>query len=190
MCPDNKYRSKSHQAARYRPGQRRRGTVGRTEVSLPTAAIRSTVRTTVCICPRSDNMNIRYRIAEGDRGRYSAAIDRLKILCCYYEVQYLWFLNIKNRAPETDLFGLQCPTSPLLPPRKVSLEDLIYTSCTDPIPQPAAARTPRLYHPSAVTHFFYAYVRKATNTDFNVIVLGRDLICIGFEIHSLYNECE
>ncbi|KZV35664.1 glycerophosphoryl diester phosphodiesterase 3 [Dorcoceras hygrometricum] len=35
--------------------------------------------------------------------------------------------------------------SPLLPPRKVPLEDLIYTSCTDPIQQPAAARTPRLY---------------------------------------------
>ncbi|KZV26536.1 hypothetical protein F511_35216 [Dorcoceras hygrometricum] len=34
--------------------------------------------------------------------------------------------------------------------RKVPLEDLIYTSCTDPIPQPAAARTPRLYQPSAV----------------------------------------
>ncbi|KZV20852.1 hypothetical protein F511_40426 [Dorcoceras hygrometricum] len=47
-------------------------------------------------------------------------------------------------------FGLQCPTSPLLPPRKVPLEDLIYTSCTDSIPQPAAARTPRLYQPSAV----------------------------------------
>ncbi|KZV17330.1 hypothetical protein F511_03941 [Dorcoceras hygrometricum] len=28
---------------------------------------------------------------------------------------------------------------------KDSLEDLIYTSCTDPIQQPAAARTPRLY---------------------------------------------
>ncbi|KZV29051.1 hypothetical protein F511_15142 [Dorcoceras hygrometricum] len=47
-------------------------------------------------------------------------------------------------------FGPQCPTSPLLPPRKVQLEDLIYTSCTDPIPQQAAARTPRLYEPSAV----------------------------------------
>ncbi|KZV52903.1 abc transporter family protein [Dorcoceras hygrometricum] len=73
-------------------------------------------------------------------------------------------------------FGLQCPTSPLIPPRKVPLEDLIYTSCTDPIPQPAAARTPRLHQPSAVTHLFYAYVRKATNTEFNVVVLGRDLI--------------
>ncbi|KZV31281.1 hypothetical protein F511_41148 [Dorcoceras hygrometricum] len=91
------------------------------------------------------------------------------------------------KAPETDLFGLQCPTSPLLPPRKVPLEDLIYTSCTDPIPQPAAARTPRLHQPSTVTHLFYAYVRKATNAEFNVVVLGRDLICIGFEIHSLYN---
>ncbi|KZV13708.1 putative glycosyltransferase [Dorcoceras hygrometricum] len=58
--------------------------------------------------------------------------------------------HLKARAPETDLFGPQCPTSPLLPPRKVPLEDLIYTSCTDPIPQPAAARTPRLYQPSAV----------------------------------------
>ncbi|KZV57400.1 hypothetical protein F511_11252 [Dorcoceras hygrometricum] len=73
-------------------------------------------------------------------------------------------------------FGLQCPTSPLLPPRKVPLEDLIYTTCTDPIPQPAAARTPRLHEPSIVTHLFYAYVRKATNTEFNVVVLGRDLI--------------
>ncbi|KZV28053.1 hypothetical protein F511_33533 [Dorcoceras hygrometricum] len=72
-------------------------------------------------------------------------------------------------------FGLQCPTCPLLPPRKVPLEDLIYTSCTDPIPQPAAARTPRLHQPSAVTHLFYAYVRKATNIEFNVVVLGRDL---------------
>ncbi|KZV29963.1 hypothetical protein F511_23768 [Dorcoceras hygrometricum] len=80
--------------------------------------------------------------------------------------------------PVMDLidFGLQCPTSPLLPPRKVPLEDLIYTSCTDPILQPTAGRTPRLYQPSAVTHLFYAYVRKATNTEFNVVVLGRDLI--------------
>ncbi|KZV25160.1 hypothetical protein F511_22133 [Dorcoceras hygrometricum] len=39
-----------------------------------------------------------------------------------------------------------------------------------------------------VTHLFYAYVRKATNTEFNVFVLGRDLILhFGFEIHSLYN---
>ncbi|KZV24061.1 hypothetical protein F511_41674 [Dorcoceras hygrometricum] len=75
-------------------------------------------------------------------------------------------------------FGLQCPTYPLLPPRKVPLEDLIYTSCTDPIPQPAAARTPRLQQPSAVTHLFYAYVRKATDTEFNVFVLGRDLILV------------
>ncbi|KZV55131.1 la-related protein 1B-like [Dorcoceras hygrometricum] len=74
-------------------------------------------------------------------------------------------------------FGLQCPTSPLLPPRKVPLEDLIYTSCTDQIPQPAAARTPRL-QPSAVTHLFYAYVRKATDTEFNVFILGRDLILV------------
>ncbi|KZV52568.1 hypothetical protein F511_13236 [Dorcoceras hygrometricum] len=71
---------------------------------------------------------------------------------------------------------------------KVPLEDLIYTSCTDPIPQPAAARNPRLHQPSAITHLFYAYVRKATNTEFNVFVLGRDLILhFGFEIHSLYN---
>ncbi|KZV30942.1 polyadenylate-binding protein 2-like [Dorcoceras hygrometricum] len=54
---------------------------------------------------------------------------------------------------------------------KVPVEDLIYTSCTDPIPQPTAARTPRLHQPSAVTHLFYAYVRKATNTEFNVVVL-------------------
>ncbi|KZV26866.1 hypothetical protein F511_29489 [Dorcoceras hygrometricum] len=47
-------------------------------------------------------------------------------------------------------FGYKYPTSPLLPPRKVPLEDLIYTSCTDPIRQPAAARTPRIHQPSAV----------------------------------------
>ncbi|KZV43273.1 hypothetical protein F511_37414 [Dorcoceras hygrometricum] len=62
--------------------------------------------------------------------------------------------------------------------RKVPREDLIYTSCTDPIQQPAAARTPRLHQPSAVTHLFYAYVRKATNTEFNIFVLGRDLILL------------
>ncbi|KZV50095.1 flagellar associated protein 253 [Dorcoceras hygrometricum] len=61
---------------------------------------------------------------------------------------------------------------------KVPLEDLLFTSCTDPIPQPAAARTPRLHQPSAVTHLFYAYVRKVTNTEFNVVVLGRDLILV------------
>ncbi|KZV40343.1 hypothetical protein F511_14913 [Dorcoceras hygrometricum] len=54
----------------------------------------------------------------------------------------------------------------------------LVTTCSqsDPIPQPAAARTPRLHQPSAVTHLFYAYVRKATNTEFNIVVLGRDLI--------------
>ncbi|KZV20683.1 3-oxo-Delta(4,5)-steroid 5-beta-reductase [Dorcoceras hygrometricum] len=62
--------------------------------------------------------------------------------------------------------------------RKVPLEDLIYTSCTDSIPQPAATRTPRLHQPSTVTHLFYAYVRKATNTEFNVVVLRRDLIFV------------
>ncbi|KZV58431.1 chromosome condensation complex protein [Dorcoceras hygrometricum] len=81
-----------------------------------------------------------------------------------------------NRAVCLWKFGLQCPMSPLLPPRKVPLEDLIYTSCTDPIPQPAATRTPRLHQPLAVTHLFYAYVRKAIDREFNVVVLGRDLI--------------
>ncbi|KZV46019.1 hypothetical protein F511_27788 [Dorcoceras hygrometricum] len=37
-----------------------------------------------------------------------------------------------------------------------------------------------------VTHLFYAYVRKATNTEFNVFVLGRDLI-FEFVIHSQSN---
>ncbi|KZV21052.1 hypothetical protein F511_31548 [Dorcoceras hygrometricum] len=87
----------------------------------------------------------------------------------------LQLVHLSLSAPAVD-FGHQCPTSPLLPPRKVPLEDLIYISCTDPIPQPAAARTPRLHHPSAVTNLFYAYVRKATNTEFNIVVLGRDLI--------------
>ncbi|KZV39398.1 hypothetical protein F511_43260 [Dorcoceras hygrometricum] len=45
-----------------------------------------------------------------------------------------------------------------------------------PDPATNSARTPRLYQPSAVTHLFYTYVRKATNTEFNVVVLGRDLI--------------
>ncbi|KZV34162.1 hypothetical protein F511_40390 [Dorcoceras hygrometricum] len=111
-------------------------------------------------------------IVRTDKQLNRAAKENFKNLRCYYEVEHLGFLTL-TRAPETDLFGLQCPTSPLLPPRKVPLEDLIYTSCTDPIPQPAAARTPRLNQPSAVTHLFYAYVRKATNTEFNVVVVGR-----------------
>ncbi|KZV25912.1 hypothetical protein F511_31565 [Dorcoceras hygrometricum] len=41
-------------------------------------------------------------------------------------------------------FGPQCPTSPLLPPRKDPLEDLIYNSCTDPPTQAALVWTPRL----------------------------------------------
>ncbi|KZV58435.1 hypothetical protein F511_31270 [Dorcoceras hygrometricum] len=76
---------------------------------------------------------------------------------------------------------------PFLRSGKDPLEDLIYTSCTDPIQQPAAARTPRLYTAlGCVNHLFYASVRKATNTEFNLFVLGRDLI-FGFEIHSLYD---
>ncbi|KZV24721.1 type VIII myosin heavy chain MyoC [Dorcoceras hygrometricum] len=39
--------------------------------------------------------------------------------------------------------------------------------------------------PSAVTHLFYAYVRKVTDTEFNVFVLGRDLI---FVCDSLANK--
>ncbi|KZV54024.1 hypothetical protein F511_38969 [Dorcoceras hygrometricum] len=97
--------------------------------------------------------------------------------------------GINNRIQYTVIclwkFGHQCPTSPLLPPRKVPLEDLIYTSCTDLIPQLAAARTPRLHQPSAVTHLFYAYVIKAINTKFNVFVLGRNLI---FVCDSLANQ--
>ncbi|KZV44858.1 hypothetical protein F511_17035 [Dorcoceras hygrometricum] len=47
------------------------------------------------------------------------------------------------------------------------------------------ASTPAL---GCVNHLFYAYVRKATDTEFNVFVLGRDLILhFGFEIYSLYN---
>ncbi|KZV57329.1 hypothetical protein F511_36003 [Dorcoceras hygrometricum] len=65
------------------------------------------------------------------------------------------------------------PIPPPNDPKKVPLEDLIYTSCTDPIPQPVAARTPRLHQPSTVTHLFYTYVRKATNTEFNIVVLVR-----------------
>ncbi|KZV51655.1 glycerophosphodiester phosphodiesterase-like protein [Dorcoceras hygrometricum] len=85
-------------------------------------------------------------------------------------------------------FGPQCPTSPLLPPRKAPLEDLIYTTCTDPIPQPAAARNPRLYQPSAVHSELVLHLcSKTTYTEFYVIVLGRELICIlGFD--SLANQ--
>ncbi|KZV24118.1 hypothetical protein F511_41442 [Dorcoceras hygrometricum] len=53
-------------------------------------------------------------------------------------------------GPQHAQFGPQCPTSPLLPPQKAPLENLIYTTCKDPIPQPAAVRTPRLYQPTAV----------------------------------------
>ncbi|KZV38070.1 hypothetical protein F511_16090 [Dorcoceras hygrometricum] len=99
---------------------------------------------------------------------------------------FSYFVPCAVTEPHSRKFGHQCPTSPFLPPRKVPLEDLIYTSCTDPIPQPAAARTPRLHQPSVVTHLFYAYVRKATNIEFNVFVLGRDLILV-WVIHSLNN---
>ncbi|KZV40348.1 RING finger and CHY zinc finger domain-containing protein 1-like [Dorcoceras hygrometricum] len=114
-------------------------------------------------------------------GYYHRKIHRLnlsaKAKCCRIHLSKRHRLTTANIKFQR-LFGHQCPTSLLLTPRKVPLEDLIYTSCTDPIPQPAAARTPRLHQPSAVTHLFYAYVRKATNTEFNVIVLGRDLILV------------
>ncbi|KZV14060.1 hypothetical protein F511_44504 [Dorcoceras hygrometricum] len=58
--------------------------------------------------------------------------------------------NNSTICRQAQYFRYKYPTSPLLPPRKVPLEDLIYTSCTDPIRQPAATRTPRLHQPSAV----------------------------------------
>ncbi|KZV46600.1 pentatricopeptide repeat-containing protein-like [Dorcoceras hygrometricum] len=52
---------------------------------------------------------------------------------------------------------------------KVPLEDLIYTSCTDPIPQPAAARTPTLHQPSAFTHLFYVYEGSTRRFDLYIV---------------------
>ncbi|KZV50225.1 hypothetical protein F511_03179 [Dorcoceras hygrometricum] len=46
-------------------------------------------------------------------------------------------------------------------------------------------RVPKLRTP--LNHLFYASVRKATDTEFNVFVLGRDLIvCFVDLIHSLF----
>ncbi|KZV20847.1 hypothetical protein F511_40653 [Dorcoceras hygrometricum] len=45
-----------------------------------------------------------------------------------------------------------------------------------PDPTTSSWETPRLHQPLVVTHLFYDYVRKATDTEFNVVVLGRDLI--------------
>ncbi|KZV27125.1 hypothetical protein F511_32836 [Dorcoceras hygrometricum] len=60
------------------------------------------------------------------------------------------------------------------PPKKVPLEEF------DPQTQsPSLAPGELLYSTPAlgcVNHLFYAYVRKATDTEFNAFVLGRDLI--------------
>ncbi|KZV38830.1 phosphoglycerate mutase [Dorcoceras hygrometricum] len=77
-------------------------------------------------------------------------------------------------------FGPQCPTSPFLPPRKDPLEDFDgYRSSanTHPHKQHLYGLLDSTMHTSrnCVTN----YIHK-----FNVIVLGRDLIETGFEIHS------
>ncbi|KZV18811.1 hypothetical protein F511_23145 [Dorcoceras hygrometricum] len=45
-----------------------------------------------------------------------------------------------------------------------------------------------------VFHLFYAYVRKTTNTEFNVFVLGRDLIMVcdslAKQLHTSLKICE
>ncbi|KZV43773.1 galactosyltransferase-like protein [Dorcoceras hygrometricum] len=70
--------------------------------------------------------------------------------------------------------------------RKVPLEEFDpQTQSTSLAPGELLDFTPAL---GCVTHLFYAYVRKATDTEFNVFVLGRDLILyFGFVIHSLSN---
>ncbi|KZV14513.1 putative receptor-like protein kinase [Dorcoceras hygrometricum] len=71
-------------------------------------------------------------------------------------------------------FGYKYPSSPLLPPRKVPLEEFDpQTQSPSLAPGELLDFTPALDY---VTHLFYAYVRKATDTEFNVFVLGRDLI--------------
>ncbi|KZV27768.1 hypothetical protein F511_32993 [Dorcoceras hygrometricum] len=91
-----------------------------------------------------------------------------------------------NHLESPNEFGYKYPTSPLLPPRKVPLEEFDpQTQSPSLTPGELLDFTPTL---GCVTHLFYAYVIKATNTEFNVFVLGRDLILyFGFEIHSLYN---
>ncbi|KZV37978.1 hypothetical protein F511_09798 [Dorcoceras hygrometricum] len=81
------------------------------------------------------------------------------------------------------MFGPQCPTSPLLPPRKDPLEDFDgYRSSanTHPHKQHFYGLLDSTMHTSrnCVTN----YIQK-----FNVIVLGWDLCCENGLIHSLHN---
>ncbi|KZV46686.1 TMV resistance protein N-like [Dorcoceras hygrometricum] len=70
-------------------------------------------------------------------------------------------------------FGLQCPTSPLLPPRKAPLEDLIHTICTDPIPQPAAVRTPRTTSPRLFTrNLFNVFLQRLHTQSFTSLFIS------------------
>ncbi|KZV44208.1 hypothetical protein F511_43680 [Dorcoceras hygrometricum] len=81
-------------------------------------------------------------------------------------------------------FGLQCPTSPPSSVWKVPLEEFDpQTQSPSLAPGELLDFTPAL---GCVTHLFYAYVRKATNTEFNVFVLGTgsDFWVV---IHSLSN---
>ncbi|KZV43188.1 1-aminocyclopropane-1-carboxylate synthase 3 [Dorcoceras hygrometricum] len=90
----------------------------------------------------------------------SAATDNKK-LRCYYEVQYLGFLKIKILEHQRQIW-------------KVSLEDESLSLAPGELISSTNTHQPQL----CVTHLFYAYVRKATNTEFNVFVLGRDLILV------------
>ncbi|KZV38439.1 protein phosphatase 2c [Dorcoceras hygrometricum] len=73
--------------------------------------------------------------------------------------------------------------------RKVPLEYLIYTSCTDPIPQPAAARTPRLYQPSTVTQSLV--LRLSCDWIYCSLQLDDRLvkICLQLVVHTLVLKC-
>ncbi|KZV33704.1 hypothetical protein F511_29261 [Dorcoceras hygrometricum] len=58
--------------------------------------------------------------------------------------------------------------------RKVPLEDESPSLAPGELISSTNTHQPQL----CVTHLFYAYVRKATNTEFNIFVLGRDLIMV------------
>ncbi|KZV51168.1 putative receptor-like protein kinase-like [Dorcoceras hygrometricum] len=95
----------------------------------------------------------------GYKMQAGAVNDNQKNLRCYNDVQYLGLLNIKILEHRRQIW-------------KVPLEDESPSLSPGELISSTNTHQPQL----CVTHLFYAYVRNATDTEFNVFVLGRDLI--------------